>query len=67
MSIPYVKPRMNVKNHLPPSVKLKINFSKLAEIENTDDVDEENNQTVMIIDSNIEDQLLKALASAQEY
>lgn len=55
---------MKVKQYLPPSVKNKISFSRL--IESEDDTEDENYQTVMIIDSNIEDQLLKALASAQE-
>jgi len=56
---------MKVKHHLPPSVKNKINFTRLIESEE-EDTGDENYQTVMIIDSNVEDQLLKALASAQE-
>ena len=55
---------MKVIHHLPPSVKNKINFSRL--IKSEEDTGDDNYQTVMIIDSNVEDQLLKALASAQE-
>ena len=62
MNIPCAKPRTTVKQHLPESVKHKLKIK-----DNVDDDDDEDTQTIMVMDSNIEDEILKAVTTAQEF